>query len=328
MSARPICSSPIAPISCWRQPSDLRQNCVGTLRMALHEGLAGLVAEQVRPVAVEQVKNHPRFKYFRESGEDALPVVPRSAADRPRRSAGRARGADRRSRATFREIEIRMLVEAAAQVAPVISEARTLARFIAPLQERLWSLARNLWWSWDHDSISLFRDLDPVRCRELNQNPISLLNEIPLHELERAPANSSCTAASITPTAASGNICTPTAPGAPRMRAFCGLAPSLISPPNSAFTSPFPSIPAAWAFWPAITSRALPIWVFRSSASGSSTARAISPAPRSQPAGSTKSTCRPTSISCRWSPPSARTDVRSPSRSIRGAAPSAPESGG
>ena len=49
----------------------LRPQCVGTLRMALHEGLAGLVAEQVRPVAVEHAKKHPRFKYFREAGEDA-----------------------------------------------------------------------------------------------------------------------------------------------------------------------------------------------------------------------------------------------------------------
>src|SRR5664279_4283297 len=49
----------------------LRRECIGTLRMGLHEGLAGLVAEQVRPVAVEEVKNHPRFKYFKESGEDA-----------------------------------------------------------------------------------------------------------------------------------------------------------------------------------------------------------------------------------------------------------------
>ena len=45
----------------------------------------------------------------------------------------------------FREHEVRMLMEAAAQVAPVVSEARTLARFIAPVQERLWSLGRNLW---------------------------------------------------------------------------------------------------------------------------------------------------------------------------------------
>src|SRR5262245_57123207 len=48
----------------------LRPQCIGTLRMGLHEGLAGLVAEQVRPVAVEQAKLHPRFKYFQEAGED------------------------------------------------------------------------------------------------------------------------------------------------------------------------------------------------------------------------------------------------------------------
>src|SRR5207237_6768548 len=46
----------------------LRRECIGSLRMAVNEGLTGLVAEMVRPVAVEQVKNHPRFKYFRDSG--------------------------------------------------------------------------------------------------------------------------------------------------------------------------------------------------------------------------------------------------------------------
>src|SRR5271170_6312814 len=49
----------------------LRPQCIGTLRMSLHEGLAGLVAERVGPVAVEQVKNHPRFKFFSEAGEEA-----------------------------------------------------------------------------------------------------------------------------------------------------------------------------------------------------------------------------------------------------------------
>src|ERR1700752_144258 len=47
----------------------LRRECVGNLRMAINEGLAGLAAEQVRPVAVEQAQSHPRFKYFREAGE-------------------------------------------------------------------------------------------------------------------------------------------------------------------------------------------------------------------------------------------------------------------
>jgi starch phosphorylase len=88
----------------------------------------------------------------------------------------------------FRENEIHMLTEAAAQVAPVVSEARTLDRFIAPAQERLWTLARNLWWSWDHDTASLFRDLDPLRWQQLNQNPVSLLAEFPLARLEKRAA--------------------------------------------------------------------------------------------------------------------------------------------
>src|SRR5271154_5956118 len=46
----------------------LRPQCIGTLRMATHEGLVGLVAEQLVPIAVEQAKTHPRFKYFSEAG--------------------------------------------------------------------------------------------------------------------------------------------------------------------------------------------------------------------------------------------------------------------
>ena len=165
----------------------LRRECIGRLRMAIHEGLAGLVAEQVRPVAVEQAHTHPRFKYFPDAGEDnyqsflGVPLIDRGVLQgvlvvqtmEPR---------------LFREDEIHMLTEAAAQVAPVVSEARTLDRFIAPVQERLWALARNLWWSWDHDTASLFRDLDPVRWRQLNQNPVSLLAELPLAKLESRAA--------------------------------------------------------------------------------------------------------------------------------------------
>src|ERR1700691_87628 len=165
----------------------LRKECIGNLRMAINEGLAGLVAEQVRPVAVEQAHSHPRFKYFRKAEEYdyksflGFPLIDRGVLQgvlvvqtvEPR---------------LFLEEEIRMLTEAAAQVAPVVSEARTLDRFIAPAQERLWALARNLWWSWDHDAASLFRDLDPVRWRQLNQNPVSLLAEFPLAKLESRAA--------------------------------------------------------------------------------------------------------------------------------------------
>ena len=162
----------------------LNPACIGSLRMSLHEGLAGLVAEQVCPVAVKQVENHPRFKYFGEAGEDAyhsflgVPVIDDGVLQgvlvvqtvEPR---------------VFREDEVSMLVDAAGQVAPAISEARTLDRFIAPVQERLYTLARNLWWSWDHDTVGLFRELNPARWRQLNNNPISLLGEIPLTEIDR-----------------------------------------------------------------------------------------------------------------------------------------------
>jgi starch phosphorylase len=165
----------------------LRPQCIGTLRMALHEGLAGLVAEMVRPVAVEQVKTHPRFKYFTEAGEDdyqsflGVPLIDRGVLQgvlvvqtiEPR---------------AFLENEIRELTEAAAQVAPVVSEARTLDRFIAPAQERLWALARNLCWSWDPESSGLFLQLDPVRWRKLNKNPVALLAEFPLAKLESRAA--------------------------------------------------------------------------------------------------------------------------------------------
>ena len=162
----------------------LRRECIGTLRMALNEGLAGLVAETVLPVAVEQVKLHPRFKYFREAGEDTyqsflgVPLIDRGVLQ------GVLVVQTAQAR-VFDETEIRLLSDAAGEVAPIISEARTLDRFIAPAQEKLWSLARNLWWSWDHESNALFRDIDPARWRGLNHNPISLLGAIPLEQLER-----------------------------------------------------------------------------------------------------------------------------------------------
>src|SRR5580693_1978702 len=162
----------------------LQPRSIGSLRMPLSEGLSGLVAEQLIPIAVPDAREHPRYKYFKESGEEeyhsflGVPLVDR----------GVLQGVlvvQTKEPRVFRESEIRMLAEAANQVAPVVSEARTLDRFIAPAQEKLWELARNVWWCWDNECVSLFRDLNPTRFRQLNQNPIALLNEIPLAEIER-----------------------------------------------------------------------------------------------------------------------------------------------
>jgi starch phosphorylase len=165
----------------------LNARSIGTLRMPLSEGLTGLVAEQLVPVAVADAREHPRYKYFKESGEDeyhsflGVPLIER----------GVLQGVlvvQTKEPRIFREMEIRMLVEAANEVAPVVSEARTLDRFIAPAQKKLWELARNVWWSWDNDCASLFRDLSPARWKNLNHNPIALLNEMPLGEIERRAA--------------------------------------------------------------------------------------------------------------------------------------------
>ncbi|MDA7951868.1 MAG: alpha-glucan family phosphorylase [Pirellulaceae bacterium] len=52
------------------------------------------------------------------------------------------------------------------------------------LHEKCLAIARNLWWSWQHDVFNLFRELDPIRWRELEHNPIALLGEFTPERLE------------------------------------------------------------------------------------------------------------------------------------------------
>ena len=56
------------------------------------------------------------------------------------------------------------------------------------LYDKCMALARNLWWSWHPEVINLFRDLDPVRWRRLDHNPIALLGEMTPELLERRAA--------------------------------------------------------------------------------------------------------------------------------------------
>ena len=50
------------------------------------------------------------------------------------------------------------------------------------------ALSRNLWWSWQPEVINLFRDLDPIRWRQLDHNPIALLAEFTPERLEMRAA--------------------------------------------------------------------------------------------------------------------------------------------
>lgn len=52
------------------------------------------------------------------------------------------------------------------------------------LYDKCMALASNLWWSWNPEVINLFRDLDPIRWRQLDHNPIALLREFTPERLE------------------------------------------------------------------------------------------------------------------------------------------------
>ncbi|QDU93413.1 alpha-glucan family phosphorylase [Lignipirellula cremea] len=161
----------------------LRTESVGRIRMSLNEGLAGMVAQQLQPISVADAASHPRYKYFKDSGEEAY----RSFLGAPLIDQGVLQGvlvAQTSLARTFSESETSMFVNAAQKLGPIVSEARALEQFIAPALERMWVLARNLWWCWDVDSVSLFRDIDPVRWRQLDHNPIPLLAEMSLGQLE------------------------------------------------------------------------------------------------------------------------------------------------
>ena len=161
----------------------LRPESVGKVRMELHEGLAGLVAEQLRPIEVPNVKRHPRFKHFAEAGEDpyyaflGVPLIDRELLQ----GVLIVQTVEERS---FSDDEIASLLLAAGEISPIVAQVRERDQSIGPLQRRLWALARNLWWSWDASAVSLFHDLDPVRWDELGRNPVALLSEMPLDDLD------------------------------------------------------------------------------------------------------------------------------------------------
>jgi starch phosphorylase len=161
----------------------LRQEGVGQIRMRITEGLAGLVAEEARPVVVRDTAMHPRFKYFRTAGEDRL----RTFLGVPVMDRGVLQGVlivQTVEERAFAEDEVTRLAAAGAQLAPIVTEARATGQFVAPVHQRLEALAQNLWWSWDNEASALFRDLDPVRWRECDHNPIALLQQISLDQLE------------------------------------------------------------------------------------------------------------------------------------------------
>jgi len=113
----------------------LEQSGVGKVRMRMDQGLVGLVAEQLTPQVVADATSHPRFKYFPEAGEDPY----QSFLGVPMLDRGLLLGVlvvQTMERRGFTPDEVRMVATAAAQFAPIVSDARLV--YEAQLQsERL-----------------------------------------------------------------------------------------------------------------------------------------------------------------------------------------------
>src|SRR5690348_16368984 len=56
---------------------------------------------------------------------------------------------------SFDDDDLRMLMTARAQLAPIVSEACAIGNFVTPVHQRLTAIAQNLWWTWDEESTSL-----------------------------------------------------------------------------------------------------------------------------------------------------------------------------
>ena len=54
--------------------------------------------------------------------------------------------------------------------------------------DKCMALASNLWWSWNPEVARIFMDLDPIRWRQLDHNPVALLQEFTPERLEERVA--------------------------------------------------------------------------------------------------------------------------------------------
>lgn len=103
----------------------LKSEAIGRVRMRVDEGLTGLVAQQMSPVAVADAFTHPRFKYFPEAGEDPY----HSFLGVPLVEGGTLQGVlvvQTREPRKFSPSEVRTLVTVASQLATLVGDALLL----------------------------------------------------------------------------------------------------------------------------------------------------------------------------------------------------------
>jgi len=68
-----------------RATKGLSRRAVGKVTMQIGEGLTGMAAQERHPVAIMEPENHPRYRYFKETGEEkfhsflGIPLFDRNA---------------------------------------------------------------------------------------------------------------------------------------------------------------------------------------------------------------------------------------------------------
>ena len=113
----------------------LRRESVGRVHLRLDEGLVGLAAERKQPVVIEHAREHPRYKYFPETGEEqfetlmAAPLIVRGLP------VGVLVVQTREAR-HFEKEDVDTLQTCAQLIAPVVVNAQMLSTVGQPSDER------------------------------------------------------------------------------------------------------------------------------------------------------------------------------------------------
>ncbi|MGI9590022.1 MAG: phosphoenolpyruvate--protein phosphotransferase, partial [Myxococcota bacterium] len=129
-----LCGSDLSSLV-LRATVGLHRNAVHRVELRLDEGLVGLAAERKAPVVIERAREHPRYKYFPETGEErfeslmAVPLMVR----------GRASGVLAVQTTVprhFEQSDVETLVTCAQLLTPVVVNAQMLFAVSQSEEER------------------------------------------------------------------------------------------------------------------------------------------------------------------------------------------------
>jgi glycogen phosphorylase len=219
MSARPICWSRTDRTWCWPRPSACIRDASARCACRCTKGLAGLVAEQVLAGGRGRCQEASRFKYFKESGEEeyhsflGVPLIDRGvlqgvlvvqtkrAARLSRRRDSHAGGGGQPGGAGGERGAHAGPLHRAGAGAAVGAGAQSVVELGSRLRQ---PVSRS-----ESDALA-----------QLNQNPISLLSEMPLGRSSARATELVLHSRINYVTGASRSICRRTAPGARQ----CGRA--------------------------------------------------------------------------------------------------------